>query len=118
MKPLKLFVSLMLFYCAGAFTVTGQVTPDLIRESLHGSKVNSYGLRSVSQVREFYESRQFRPAWISNAVACAQLLLILGSSADLGLDAADYQQDLIHSLQQHSVSKLKSLRLRCPKMII
>lgn len=102
MKPLKLLVGLILFCCADPFAVTGQINADLIRESLYSSKINSYGLQSVSRVREFYEHRQFRPAWINNAAACAQLLLLFERSADLGLDAGDYQPGVLHSLQQQA----------------
>lgn len=101
MKPIKLFAVLMLCCCSGPLTVAGQVSPEVIRECSRSSRINTYGLNAVSAVREFYERRQFRAAWINNPSPRAQLLAALDGSANLGLNYTDYQPALISSLKQN-----------------
>ena len=102
MRQLRSFIAFVLFYGFGCFTVAGQINPDIIREFLRSSKMNSYDLNSVTRVRQFYEARQFRPAWVDNPAACTQLQLVVNVSADYFLNANDYQPQLMRSLRENA----------------
>ncbi|HEX6182127.1 MAG TPA: hypothetical protein VFZ47_12830, partial [Chitinophagaceae bacterium] len=102
MRQLKSFIAFVLFYGFGYFTVAGQINSDIIREFLRSSRMNSYDLNSVTRVRQFYEARQFRPAWVDNPAAFTQLLLVVNGSADYFLNAIDYQPELIRSLRENA----------------
>ncbi|HEY0678833.1 MAG TPA: L,D-transpeptidase family protein [Chitinophagaceae bacterium] len=102
MRLLRFCVILILFSYLSGSNVEAQFSPDAFRQFINSPITPSQQFSSISQVRSFYDHRQFRPAWIFNSNARSQLFQLLSQSSGLGLDAADYKWSFITSLQEQS----------------
>jgi L,D-transpeptidase YcbB len=97
MKLQRSFFVFVLFSLAGISSAAAQISPELVRESLESS-ADKYSLSSASRTVEFYQHRQFRPAWLTHPDAIRQLVSMLDKSPWYGLDSSQYQVPLVRSL--------------------
>ncbi|HEX2608142.1 MAG TPA: peptidoglycan-binding protein, partial [Flavisolibacter sp.] len=94
----KLVTLLCLFYCFSAFS---QITPSLVRKALSEATGISFPhLHDPKPVERFYQENEYRPVWLNDTRSFLQkqLITLLYSAPEFGLDTKDYQLATLQEL--------------------
>jgi len=79
-------------------SLLAQVTPEKLKIFASDNSSPYINAKNKNDLVQFYSMQQYQPVWMLSSFQCKNLLSLIQTSGDRGLNEKDYQPDFIRSL--------------------